>query len=149
MVEIRENKMEKGADSWKEDIRIMKEALRDMCEPNGLEKSLFSQAKRDEEEENLEVKNIPALNTFENKIEEDIKPKVVQVSAMDTFGNPSTNTDFDSEVADVNAAGHVVNNHDTQAKNEEEEEGLGLNNASMFFIKNEIEEMMKSTPYST
>ncbi|KAF7841551.1 uncharacterized protein G2W53_003849 [Senna tora] len=34
---------------------------------NRLEKSLFSQAKRDEEER-LEVKDIPALNSFKNKI---------------------------------------------------------------------------------
>ncbi|KAF7823683.1 uncharacterized protein G2W53_021827 [Senna tora] len=88
---------------------------------NKLEKSLFSQAKRDEEEERLEVKDILALKTFKNKIEEEIKPEVVQVLAMDTFGNPSTNTDTDSKVTDVNAAGHVVNNHNTQAKNDEEE----------------------------
>ncbi|KAF7821725.1 uncharacterized protein G2W53_027180 [Senna tora] len=127
--------MEKRVDSWK-DIRIMKEALRDM-------------PKRDEEEERLEVKDILALNTFKNKIEEEIKPEVVQVSAIDTFGNPSTNTDTDSEATDVKTTGHVVNNHDTQAKNDEEEEGLELNNASMFFIKNETEEKMKSTLYST
>ncbi|KAF7841552.1 uncharacterized protein G2W53_003850 [Senna tora] len=68
---------------------------------------------------------------------------------MDTFGNPSTNIDIDSEVTNVNAAGHVVNNHDTQANNDEEEEGLELNNASVFFIKNETKEKMKPTLYST
>ncbi|KAF7807217.1 uncharacterized protein G2W53_039378 [Senna tora] len=64
----------------KEDIGIMKEALREIRESViRLKNPLPSQAKKGEKEERQELKCITALFTFKNKTEEEIKPEAVQV----------------------------------------------------------------------